>query len=62
MAGLERLRADKADALAEASRALADATRATTLADTERAGEQVRDALTEAIRITRILKSEGEIE
>jgi len=61
MAGLERLRANKADALAEASRALADATRAKTLADTERAGEQVRDALTEAIRITRILARENEL-
>jgi len=61
MAGLERLKANKADALAEASRALADAARAKTLVDTERAGEQVRDALTEAIRITRILARENEL-
>lgn len=62
MPGLEKLRANRADAFATAQRGLNEAARAKTLADTEKAGEQVRDALTEAVRITRVLASEGEME
>lgn len=60
MPGLDKLRANRADAFAAASRAITDAERAQTLADTERADERVRDALTDALSITRVLDREGE--
>jgi len=62
MPGLERLNANKADALAEASRALADATRATKAGDHLEASDRVRTALDTADRVVKVLQKEGEIE
>ena len=61
VAGLERLRANKADALAEAAIALDNVKWAKTAVDHLAASGKVRAALDTADRVVRVLQKEGEL-
>jgi len=58
--GLERLKANKADALAQAARALDEATRASKADDYRAASDRVRAGLDTADDVVRVLAREGE--